>query len=185
MKFRTTVLLIVFSFTLLLLWDEWISYNTKTLIPPETGATEQTNTPVPAENEYSSDLPSVNKLETKKTAPVEKVVRDDNAGELLALENSKLKIFLNSFGGTLEYAELKDQISEEYPEGKVILFDKSNRSVYLAETGLISLGSKKEKLPDHLTLFEVKVRDSDKVSLIANRNGVSLRMNWLITQTMK
>ena len=58
----------------------------------------------------------------------------------------------------LEYAELKDQISEEYPDGKVILFDKSNRSVYLAETGLISLGSKKEKLPDHLTLFEVKVK---------------------------
>ena len=180
MKFRTTVLLIVFSFTLLLLWDEWISYNTKTLIPPETGSTDKTNTPVPAENEYSSDLPSVNKLETKKTAPLEKVVRDDNAGELLALENSKLKIFLNSFGGTLEYAELKDQISDEYPGGKVTLFDKSNRSVYLAETGLISLGSKKEKLPDHLTLFEVKVKDSDKVSLIANRNGVSLTKTYTI-----
>ena len=26
MKFRTTILLIIFSFTLLLLWDEWISY---------------------------------------------------------------------------------------------------------------------------------------------------------------
>ena len=65
--------------------------------------------------------------------------------KLLVLENSKLKIFLNTFGGTLEFAELKDQVSEEYPNGKVILFDKSNRSVYLAETGLISLGSKKRE----------------------------------------
>ena len=77
-------------------------------------------------------------------------------GEVLALENSKIKIYINTFGGTLEYAELKDQVSEGYPEGKVILFDRSDRSVYLAETGLISLGSKKEKLPDHLTLFELR-----------------------------
>ena len=27
MKFRTTILLIIFSFTLLFLWDEWIKYN--------------------------------------------------------------------------------------------------------------------------------------------------------------
>ena len=93
---------------------------------------------------------------------------------------SSVKIFLNTFGGTLEYAELKDQISEEYPNGKVVLFDRSNRSVYLAETGLISLGSKKEKLPDHLTLFEVKEKGSDKVSLIAKRNGVSLTKTFTI-----
>ena len=94
MKFRTTILLIVFSFTLLLLWNEWISYNTKTLVSPETDSTDRINTPVLEENEYSSELPSVSKLEAKKTAPVEKVVKDDNAGELLVLENSKLRVIL-------------------------------------------------------------------------------------------
>ena len=167
MKFRTTILLIIFSFTLLLLWDEWISYNTKTLVPPESVTADQTNTAILKENEYSSDLPSVNKLDAKKTAPVEKVEKDEKTGEVASTRKFKTKDFLNTFGGTLEFAELKNQVSEEYPDGKVILFDKSNRSVYLAETGLISLGSKKEKLPDHLTLFEVKVKDSDKVSLIA------------------
>ncbi|MDA9719321.1 membrane protein insertase YidC, partial [Betaproteobacteria bacterium] len=180
MKFRTTVLLIIFSFTLLLLWDEWISYNTKTLVVPETGVTKQINTPNSEEDEYSSDLPSINKLEARKTAPVEKVANNEKAGDLLVLETSKLKIIVNTFGGTLEYAELKDQKSEEYPDGRVILFDKSNRSVYLAETGLISLGSKREKLPDHLTLFEVESKDSDKVSLIANKNGVSFTKTFTI-----
>ncbi|MEL0255464.1 MAG: membrane protein insertase YidC, partial [Burkholderiaceae bacterium] len=125
-------------------------------------------------------LPSVNKLDATKTAPVEKAEKSETTGEVLVLENSKLKILLNTFGGTLEHAELKDQVSEEYPDGKVILFDKSNRSTYLAETGLISLGSKKEKLPDHLTLFDVKAKDSEKVSLIAKRNGVSLTKTFTI-----
>ena len=182
MKFRTTILLIIFSFTLLLLWDEWMSYNTKTVLSPES-IKDQTETKTLKGSEISSDLPSVNKLDAKKTAPVEKaaeVEKDKGTGKVLVLENSKLKIYVNSFGGTLEYAELKDQMSEEYPDGKVILFDRSDRSVYLAETGLISLGSKKEKLPDHLTLFEVKVSDSDSVSLVADRNGVSLTKTFEI-----
>ena len=33
---------------------------------------------------------------------------------MLVLENSNLKIIVNSFGGTLEFAELKNQISDEY-----------------------------------------------------------------------
>ena len=181
MKFRTTILLIIFSFTLLLLWDEWISYNAKTVVPPEPITADQTNTTTPKENELSSDLPSVNKLDEKNIAPVEKLEKGEKTGEVLVLENSKLKVFLNTFGGTLEYAELKDQVSEEYPNGKVILFDKSNRSVYLAETGLISLGGKKKKFPDHLTLFEVKLKDSDTVSLTAEKNGVSLTKTFTIT----
>ena len=66
MKFRTTILLIIFSFTLLLLWDEWIRYNSKTLVPPESITADQTDTTTLKENEQSSDLPSVNKLDQKK-----------------------------------------------------------------------------------------------------------------------
>ena len=32
MKFRTTILLIIFSFSLLMIWERWISYNNKTTI---------------------------------------------------------------------------------------------------------------------------------------------------------
>ena len=71
MKFRTTILLIIFSFTLLLLWDEWISYNTKADVPVGISEVDEINTVTPEENEDSSDLPTVNKLAAKKTAPVE------------------------------------------------------------------------------------------------------------------
>ena len=162
------------------MWDEWISYNTKTPLPPEATAADGTKTPSLNESEFPSDLPSVNKLDAKKTAPVEKAEKNERTGEVLVLENSKLKILLNTFGGTVEYVELKNQVSEDYPNGKVILFDKSSSSTYLAETGLISLGSKKEKLPDHLTLFEAKEKDSEKVILIAKRNGVSLTKTFTI-----
>ena len=93
MKFRTTILLIIFSFTLLLLWDEWISYNTMTPLPPESTTADRTKTPNLKENEFPSDLPSVNKLDAKKTAPVEKAEKNEKTGEVLVLENSKLKIF--------------------------------------------------------------------------------------------
>ena len=95
MKFRTTILLIIFSFTLLLLWDEWISYNAKTLVPPEPITADQTNTTTPKENELSSDLPSVNKLDEKNIAPVEKLEKGEKIGEVLVLENSKLKVMLS------------------------------------------------------------------------------------------
>ena len=104
MKFRTTILLIIFSFTLLLLWDEWISYNTNELVLPESATVDQTNTTTIKENELSSDFPSVNKLDAKNTAPVDKVEKETKAGEILVLENSKLKILFNTYVGTLEYA---------------------------------------------------------------------------------
>ena len=91
MKFRTTILLIIFSFTLLLLWDEWISYNNKNLLPPESTTTDQIDTTTLKESELPSELPSVNKLDAKKIAPVEKVEKEKRTGEVLALENSKIK----------------------------------------------------------------------------------------------
>ena len=174
MKFRTTILLIIFSFTLLFLWDEWIKYNSN--ISSDTTKTDATDltSSVKDSDSMQTDLPTANKLESKEAAPAEEIIKDKNTSEVVTLENSKLKIGINTLGGTIEFAELQDQRSEHHPDGKVILFDKSNSSIYLAQSGLILHGNNKIKLPNHLTEFQVVEKTSNTVSMMAIKNGVSL-----------
>ena len=160
MKFRTTILLIIFSFTLLLLWDEWIKHNSD--IPLDTITTGPTDLTPSIEDDglAPTDLPTVNKLESNEVAPVEEIIKDENISEVVTLENPRLRLGINTLGGTVEFAELQDQKSEYHPNGKVILFDKSSSSTYLAQSGLIPYGNNRIKLPNHLTEFQIAEKDT-------------------------
>ena len=165
---------------MLLLWDRWISYNSEFSVAVTEVDSPEIIPPINEEPTNQIDLPSVNKLESKRVAPLEEKIETSEKKDVVILENSVLKLGINTLGGVVEFAELQNQKSEDYPDGKIILFNNSPASVYLAESGLIPLGKRRTKFPDHFTQFKVIEKTSDKLVVSTDRNGVLLTKTYEI-----
>ena len=83
MKFRTTILLIIFSFTLLLLWDEWVNYNSNVSLTTTTTRVTELAPSVTDDEVESTDLPTFNKLESKEVAPRDEIMEGKNNNEIV------------------------------------------------------------------------------------------------------
>ena len=104
---------------MLLLWDRWISYNSEFPVAVTEVDSPEIIPPINEEPTNQIDLPSVNKLESKRVAPLEEKIETSEKKDVVILENSVLKIGINTLGGVVEFAELQNQKSEDYPDGKV------------------------------------------------------------------
>ena len=78
MKFRTTFLLIIFSFSLLLIWDKWVTYSSvdNQSNTSESLQTSDINNDLKRngnKNNFDSDLPQLKELDVIKPAPIDNV----------------------------------------------------------------------------------------------------------------
>ena len=180
MKFRTTFLLIIFSFSLLLIWDRWSTYST---VDTQDSSSEslQIND---KENELErngnignvdSDLPQLKELSVIKPTPIDDSVDKIQKTTLIEIKNNKLKLLVNLRGGIIEYSELLDQKSDKSESGTVLLLNNSEMLKYTAQTGLISVEQTNSKLPDHLSTFSVAEKTSNRVVLTTENKNVRLR----------
>ena len=180
MKYNTTFLLIVFSFSLLLIWDKWATYST---VDTQSGSSE----PLRANDIKSglekdgnivnldSDLPQLKELSVIKPTPIDNSVDKTKKTTLIKIKNNKLMLLINPRGGIIEYSELLDQKSDKSESGNVLLLNNSEMSTYLAQTGLISVGRTNLKLPDHLSTFSVVEKTPNQVVLITKTENVQLK----------
>ncbi len=168
MDIRRTVLWVVFSLSLLMLWDKWQQHNGR---PPMLfpGTSEQAKpvagaTPATAKTE----LP-----QTGGTAIATTAAASSDAvaakGEIITITTDVFKADIDTLGGALKRLELlkqKETVKRKWYEAflelvggrkdttsinNVVLFDSDATRSYLAETGLIG-GS----FPSHKSLFTAK-----------------------------
>jgi YidC/Oxa1 family membrane protein insertase len=139
---RRTVLWVVFSMSLLLIWDGWNKHNGKpsffslpqakpvaaSASGPVTGVS---STPVGVQGQQ---VPSASVMESEKFSVTTDVV----------------KATLDTAGGSLVRVELLLQIDPFDANKKVVVFDQSPERFYVAQSGLIDTASKIQ-LPNHFT----------------------------------
>ena len=139
MDTQRLVLFVVFSFTLLLLWDAWQKEHAPA--PPIPQAT------VPAPSLGQAPVPGT---KLGATAPVAAP-----AGEALqkgARIKVKTDLFLaeiDTFGGDIRHLELLKHRDAENKQKNFVLFDDAPNDIYIAQSGLIGAG-----LPNHKALFQ-------------------------------
>ena len=155
---RRTLLWVVFTMSLVLLWDAWNKHNGQPTLfgmPTAQPAAAAGSAPdamsangVPAASAIGSagaaqgsqtDVPSA------ATAPV---------GETIVVETDVVRATLDSRGGTLVGLELLGYADQNHPDRVVKLLDQSPARVYLAQTGLIAKTSA-VSLPNHLSPMRV------------------------------
>ncbi len=159
---RRTLLWVVFTMSLVLLWDAWQKHTGQASIfggtsrpaasaAPPASATVPTAPGVPVASGTPAPVPvpvaSINGAAT--TAPAAA------AGEQVVVTTDLVKATFDGTGGTLVRLELLGHRDAQDPSRNVVLLDQSAKRMYVAQTGLIT-NQAGVQLPNHLTRMDAQ-----------------------------
>jgi YidC/Oxa1 family membrane protein insertase len=189
---RRTVLWMVFTMSLVLIWDAWNRHTgqpsffgppVKTATapagaPPATPASVALPAPVGATAATASPAPSAAVAPTATAAP----------GQLIDISTDRVKARFDTVGGNLVRLELLGQKDALDPKLNVLLFDRSAERVYTAQSGLVGAPG----LPNHLTAMRwvdgpKALADGSKTlpvrfDSVDNATGVKLAKTYTFTR---
>jgi YidC/Oxa1 family membrane protein insertase len=186
MDIKRTVLWVVFSLSLLLLWDNWMRatgkpsmfFPTPTVVAKPGAAAGAAGAPgtagvpaaagtLPQTTAGASALPGVD------AAPATK-------GEVITIVTDVVKADIDTVGGELRRLELLKHKDGNDQTKNLILFDATEKRTYLAQSGLIG-----GPFPNHKTIFTAKpgLRTLDagntvQLVLEADQGGVKLTKTY-------
>jgi YidC/Oxa1 family membrane protein insertase len=154
---RRTLLWVVFTMSLVLIWDAWNKHTGQASIfggppPPAVTAGNDPATPssaaagVPA----PAAVPAATGAATAAGATPPVPAPAAPAGETVTVTTDVFKATFSSQGGTLIQLELLGYRDHADPGRNVLLLDQSAKRLYVAQTGLIS-SQAGASLPNHLT----------------------------------
>jgi YidC/Oxa1 family membrane protein insertase len=182
MDIKRTVLWVVFSLSLLLLWDNWMRHTGKPSMffpsanqqakPAETGAGGPANVAVPQQPASGA---------AAATPGAVPAVAAQAQGQTISISTDVIKVDIDSLGGEIKRLELLKHKDAQDPTKNVVLFDHSAERTYLGQTGLIG-----GQFPNHRTPFSVApgARDIDgnnelRLVLVAEQGGVKLTKTFI------
>ena len=182
MDIKRTVLWVVFSLSLLLLWDNWMRYTGKpSMFFPNPA---QVTKPVVAGAAGTPGIAGGTAAVPQTTAGVNALPGADAApaarGEVITIVTDLVKAQIDTTGGELKRLELLKHKDSDDPKQNMVLFDSTDKRTYLAQSGLIG-----GPFPNHRTIFTAKpgVRTLDagnQVQLVleAEQGGVKLTKTY-------
>ena len=180
---RRTILLVVFFFSLFLLWDAWQKHNGHPSFfspaprPVAAGSapagSSAAGLPAPVAGAAAASTPGV----AASAAPV---------GEQLVVKTDVYEATLDSRGGDLVRLALLKHADDADPKKPLVLFDRSANRQYVAQSGLITK-QQGVALPNHLTLMKLlpgdaTLKDGSDAVVVAfespDQGGVKLRKTY-------
>jgi YidC/Oxa1 family membrane protein insertase len=157
---RRTILWVVFSMSMLMLWDRWQLHQGQPslfggLSRPQATATSTSPPASAASGVPSAAPPQVASLQASTFAnPATAPVQAAAIGELVSVSTDTVKATFDSMGGQLTRLELLLHADHGNGGAPVVLFDRSSERLYLAQTGLIT-NRAGLALPNHTTPMKI------------------------------
>ena len=159
-EMRRTLLWVVFSMSLVLLWDAWNKHNGHpSMFGPPPASAPATTGPTPAKASGASATPSgvvpsaAGVAATPGSVPVNAAATDAVAlSQKIDITTDVVKATIDTAGGSVVRLELLKQVDHVDHDKNVVLFDESSTRLYKAQTGLIAAQGG-ANLPNHLTVF--------------------------------
>ncbi|MDO8300649.1 membrane protein insertase YidC [Lacisediminimonas sp.] len=186
MDIQRTVLWVVFSMSLLILWDNWMRYNGKPSLFFPTPVTQQAADKPKQAADPKADVPQASsvapagqaQLPPGAAAPAPAAVAA--AAEKITITTDLMKVDIDSIGGEIRRLELLKHKDANDTSKNVVLFDSSPTRTYLGQTGLIG-----GAYPNHRTPFAVRpgtrqLGSADQLQLVleAEQGGVKLTKTY-------
>jgi YidC/Oxa1 family membrane protein insertase len=166
---RRTLLWVVFTMSLVLLWDAW---NKHTGQPSLFGA-PASSPPSTAQAPAASGVPTPSASVTPTTSagaalPAASATPAPASGELVTVTTDVARVTFDSVGASVVRAELLKYRDQLDPQRHVVVFDRSAQRQYLAQTGLVGATG----APTHLTRFAAAPGER---SLKAGQDSLTVR----------
>ncbi len=149
MDFRRSVLWVIFTISVIFLYNSWLRYNGQSGL---FGEAPVATAPAPAAVGRSGDVPTPTASAAAVPpgglgAPVAATAAVSSAAQLTTIRTDVLDMKVSSEGGNLVYARLLDYTSHADAKDDVVLFDNSGSNIYMAQSGLVGGGFPNHKTP--------------------------------------
>ncbi|MEP7058623.1 MAG: membrane protein insertase YidC, partial [Caldimonas sp.] len=155
---RRTLLWVVFSMSLFLIWDAWNRHNGQpSFFSPSQSAKPAAAGAAPSAAPSAVPVPIGAAAPTVATTPVAAAVPATGAAapsEKVTITTDLVKATLDSVGGSLDRIELLQQVDPLDHAKHVVLLDQSAQRLYVAQTGLVPPAGG-AGLPNHRTPMTV------------------------------
>ena len=159
MDIRRTVLWMIFSFSLLLLWNNWQIHNGKpSLFGPTPAAT--TSEPQAAANNATPSVPNapVPATATPSAVPGAAAPAAAARSEEVVVTTDVLRLTFDTMGAQLVRAELLKYPATGQPDKPTVLLDRAAGLNYVVQTGVVGAPNG-QSFPTHQTPFRVVSSD--------------------------
>ena len=177
---KRTILWIVFSVSLVFLWNEWMVSNGKQSMFSMTPPPPAVVAPAPVSGAPAAGVPSAAALPGAAAVPGAPIATAPVKTEVITITTDVFKADIDTAGGVIRRLELlkfKDKVDQSKNQ---VLMDVNAKGVYVAQTGLAS-DAAGQPMVNHTTPFVARpgVRALDganEISLVldAAQNGVKL-----------
>ncbi len=186
MDIKRTILWVVFSLAILMLWDSWTRSNGGpslfSVSPPQQQSTTIANAKSDASLPQTTVASATNKPATTDV-PLG-AATTANQGERIVVTTDLVQAEINTAGGELTRIELLKHKDAKDATKNVVLMENAGNRIYTAQSGLIG-----GAFPNHKSLFTVRPgartlerADSIQVVLDAQENGVKLTKTYTFTK---
>ena len=182
MDIKRTVLLVVFSLSLLMLWENWNRYSNPPA-PPSADSEAQSSATAAA----SKDLSVPQQSAAAPAAPATTGDLPANApsaatGETLVLTTDLLKVEINTLGGDITRVELLKHQDSMETGNPVVLLQRTATRTYVAQSGLIG-----GDFPNHRSTFVARdgvrsLNTGDTIQLVldSEQGGVKVTKTYTL-----
>ncbi|MFA6061568.1 MAG: membrane protein insertase YidC [Gallionella sp.] len=156
MDFQRLFLFVIFSFSLIMVWDGWQRYQHPELEKPV--AAVKSDLPVPAavitDVTQNAVIQQATKIET---------------GKIIKVKTDFLEADINTVGGDIQHLDFLKHPDGQDKTKNFVLFEKGNGTHnYVAQSGLLGAG-----MPNHNTLFNA---EKDSYELSGNADQIQVRL---------
>jgi len=187
MDIKRTVLWVIFSFSLLMLWDNYNRYTGQDSIffgnagKKEQAAATAAGNDAPPAAAANTDVPTASAPAANSAIPG---AQAPSRSELVTITTDLIKADIDTVGGEIRRLELLQHKENEHSDKNVVLFDATPPRTYLGQTGLTG-----GEYPNHRSVFKVapgarELGDKDQVQLVmeAEQQGVKLVKTYTFTR---
>ena len=161
MDIKRLIIFVVFSFSILMLWDAWQAKNQPVSDVSKTADAAIVDASLPAASS-AADVNSDDTSNIDKLAP----------GERIKVNTDLYQAEISTIGGDLRHLTLNKHRADGKGEGRFVLMDDNaaNTMLYVAQSGLIGAD-----LPNHKTVFTSEVNN---YSMQAGADALKVKLSW-------
>jgi YidC/Oxa1 family membrane protein insertase len=168
MEFQRILLYIALGFTLLMMWQAWQrDYGP---VPPPSFVEDDPVAAVTSDNQL--EIPGISELPSAATPSVSRPQLIDR-GERIEVLTDLFRAEIDTLGGDLRLVDLLNYPVSKSDPTPFRLFDDSSSRFYVAQSGLLSLGSRKS--PDHYAIYQ---STQSRYELDSGSDQLAVKLSW-------
>ncbi len=163
MDIKRLILFVIFSFSILMLWDSWQKKDAPIVVP--TVASVKQDASIPSASNIA------NNVTENKSVPNSGVAFKLESAQRIKVSTDLYQAEIDTMGGDLRRLTLNKHRASDSQDNFVLLDDAAKPMLYVAQSGLIGAD-----LPTHKSLFTTT---ATSYSMPATADTQEVRLNWV------